>query len=487
MKPLETANRYLQYATVLCSGWFAAVFIYVAFLSANYPFHLEWMEGHTVDIIQRLRDGLPFYDKPTLEYVPYIYTPYYFYLSAFVSFFTGVDFLAGRLVSIASTLGTVWIMYRWIRAEGGDRLISCVAGGLYLATYALSARWFDVARVDSLYLFLMVAGLYVFYFNRNRYGAVLSACLFAAAFFTKQSAVLALFPCFVVALYIQPRQALIAGATAAVIMLGGCIWLEITSKGWFSFYVYDVPAGHADDGRKISSFWMVDLLPNVAIMMVVSMCTLIAACIIKGHKSCLWYGAIVLGFLGSSYLSRVHSFGHLNVIMPAHFAFSLLSALLPAMTAKRYAIVAAGASLAIIGQFTMLRYDPAPFIPNQQAIARGNALLDEIKTYKGDVMFSELQYVQPRVGKKTFSIGMAGFDVMRSDLKGMNHVKYAYVGSLINAVRKQKFDAIVTGYFLKVNELREHYYLLKTIDNPQEFVTGGVYFSRANIFVPKKK
>ncbi len=486
MKFLNYTNRAAQYACVALAIWFIGLFTYVALFSINYPFHLEWMEGHTVDIIQRLRDGLPFYTKPTLEYVPYIYTPYYFYVATFVSYFTGVDFLAGRLVSFASTLGTVWLLYAWMRKEGGDKFISLVAGGIYLSTYILSARWLDVARVDSLYLFLMAAGLYIFYFDRSKYTGLMAGCIFAAAFFTKQSAILALMPCFIAALYVRPKDAFIAGGVTAAIILAGCALLEYNSNGWFGFYVYDIPAGHTNDGRKIYTFWKVDLIPTAAIMMVTAVFGLLAS-YAKGHKALLWYASIAVGFIGSAYVSRIHSYGHLNVIMTAYFTFALLSGLLLVICAERYRIINITACLALCYQFYSLNYDPQRFIPNQHAIKRGNELLEEIRKVDGDVLFTELQYVQPRVGKKTFTIGMAGFDLMRANLKGKQHIKEAYMQELVEAVRSKKFAAIITGYFIKVNELRNNYNMVKTIENPQEFVTGGVYFNKAKIFVPIKK
>ncbi|MFO0389218.1 MAG: ArnT family glycosyltransferase [Alphaproteobacteria bacterium] len=484
MSFLVYTNRAVQYACVAFAFWFIGVFAYVAILSVNYPFHLEWMEGHTVDIILRLREGLPFYTKPTLEYVPYIYTPYYFYVATFVSFFTGVDFLAGRLVSLLSTFCLVWLLYAWMRKEGGDKLLSWVAAGLYLSTYVLSARWFDVARVDSLYLLLMASGLYVFYFDRSKYVGLVSGCIFAAAFFTKQSALLALIPCFLAALYIRPRAALIAGSVTAVIILVGCLLLEYNSNAWFSFFVYHVPAGHVNDGRKILTFWTEDLIPHCAMMVVVAVFGWLST-YKNGHKALLWYASIALGFIGSAYLSRIHSYGHSNVIMPAHFALALLSGLLLMHSAGKYKIINIVACFALIYQFYSLIYDPQRFVPNQDAIARGNALLEEIRNIEGEVLVSELQYVQPRVGKKTYTVGMAGFDLMRADLKGRNQVKTEYVQSIANAIKNKKFSAIVVGYFIRLGELRGHYQLLKTIDNPQEFVTGGVYFNKARIFVPR--
>jgi hypothetical protein len=67
-----------------------AVYIRLALRTLNYPFPLEWMEGGTVDVVQRVIRHQPLYTQPTAEYVPYIYPPLYYWVSAQIARVIGV-------------------------------------------------------------------------------------------------------------------------------------------------------------------------------------------------------------------------------------------------------------------------------------------------------------------------------------------------------------------------------------------------------------
>jgi len=66
----------LQWGCAAGGAGFLFSFIYVAAKSMSYPFHLEWMEGQVIDVISRVTHGLPVYTEPSIDYVPFIYTPY---------------------------------------------------------------------------------------------------------------------------------------------------------------------------------------------------------------------------------------------------------------------------------------------------------------------------------------------------------------------------------------------------------------------------
>lgn len=473
--------------TYLCLGfsaWFTLCFLYVVTISLFYPFPLEWMEGHTIDIIQRLLDGKSFYTAPSLEYVPYIYTPYYFYVSAFVSWFTGVGFFAARLVSLLSTLGICGVLFAWVRKEEQSITAGLIAAGLFIATYKISGRWFDVSRVDTLYVLLMAAGLYVYRFGTGRYNDWLAGMLFALAFFTKQSALIALLPAGLVALKLDGKKALYTAGIASGLIAAGCLLFEINSDGWFSFYIYDVPAGHGNDTRQISLFWTRDMFPYCTAMLCLSLVSLVFL-FKRGWRDGLWYSAVTLGLFGSAYLSRVHSFGHLNVLIPAHFVMVLLAVLAFCELYRMYpkASIIAIAGLAM--QFHVLLYDPMKLTPNPGAEEKGNQFIKDLATMRGDVLCSELQFIQTKADKKTYSIGMAGFDIMRSKLEDKEDIKRAYLKEIDDSLRQHKFGAIVVGHFLKVPGLNQYYRRVRTIYQPQEFVTGAVYMDQAQVFVPQ--
>ena len=50
---------------------------------AWFPFELESVEGHCLQQVGRVLDGQPLYVAPSLDFVPLIYMPLYFYLAGY--------------------------------------------------------------------------------------------------------------------------------------------------------------------------------------------------------------------------------------------------------------------------------------------------------------------------------------------------------------------------------------------------------------------
>ena len=67
---------------------------------AGFPLDLEWMEGGMLVPAQRIAAGQGIYVKPSLDFVPYLYTPLYPALLALLSLLFPLGYLLGRLVSL---------------------------------------------------------------------------------------------------------------------------------------------------------------------------------------------------------------------------------------------------------------------------------------------------------------------------------------------------------------------------------------------------
>jgi hypothetical protein len=471
-----------QYACLGLASWFAVSFIYVAMMSLTYPFHLEWMEGHMIDTIQRIFDGKNIYVEPSIEFVPFIYTPLFYYVAAAVAWFTGVDFFPARLVSFLSTLGTAGILALWIRREGGQWWHGVVGAGLFLATYKLSGRWFDTSRIDSLYLFVTMCGLYMLFYFRGKKYAVLTACIFAAGFFIKQATVLSLAPALLALLFIHYKDAFRIGFAAAGMLLVGVYIADKITDGWFRYYVFEIPAGHTMDMRYITSFWTHEMLLALPVCFALLPLLLFTVWQQEKAKIALYaglFGALVV----SSYLMRIHYGSYLNVLIPAHACMALFAGLTLAKM-QQHPKVNMLLVLAIIGQMGMLVYNPLPLIPTKQSAEEGNRFLAEIAKIEGDIFMPELQWVQTRVGKKSYGYSMAAYDIFRSDVGEKNYYRWRLGKELERAIREKKFAAIMPGRLFKLQEKRGFYEFSRHIPYPQEYVTGLVHFVVSDIFVP---
>jgi hypothetical protein len=105
------------------------VYLFVALHRIGYPYELEWLEGGAVEIASRVAHGQAIYVAPSIHYVPYPYTPLYFWVTGTVARFTGVGFLPLRLVSLLSSLGACGLLARIVWRETGDMVAGVVAPG----------------------------------------------------------------------------------------------------------------------------------------------------------------------------------------------------------------------------------------------------------------------------------------------------------------------------------------------------------------------
>lgn len=482
------------YATLACllfSTFFLFNFLFVALSSITYPFHLEWMEGQTIDVIARIIAGKPLYVEPTLEYVPFIYTPLYYYASAFVAMFTGIDFFAARFVSLASALGIGALIYAWMRKEGSSRTIAISTCGIFYATYPLSGRWLDIGRTDSLYMVLLLGGLYVLFHYRSSLSTWLAALLLVLAFFTKQSALIAGLPLLYALIIVNPTQVWHCTLRIAGMALVGLAAANGYSEGWFSYYVFQVPAGHSIDSRYIAGFWTRDMLYKLPILVGLA---LIGLGLIwqKDRKRALLYGALVFGLIMSAYMARIHSGGWQNVLIPMHLALTLLSGM--ALVHVNARSVATGNNqhflivlLLLATQLSMLVYNPTPLIPTAEDKETGEKFVERVGQIEGDVFIPELQFVQTRAGKTSYAFGMAAHDVIRAKLR-RDIVGKTLADDVRNALQTRKFGAVVPGKFIRLEE-REGYYTRGVNIPYPRMVTGG--FSRASsdfyFVVPEQK
>ncbi len=463
--------------------FFTGIFVFIAISSLGYPFHIEWMEGHVIDTVARVMDGQGIYVEPSIEFVPFIYTPLYYYAVAGVAYITGLDFFPARLVSLIATLGSGAVLYAWVRREGGGLTSGMTAAALFFATYHLSGRWFDVARVDSLALFLSLAGLYAL-FHAN---AVLSGVLIAAAFFTKQSTIIMIAPALAAWLLIDRKKAFTASVLAVLLIACGCALLEIRSRGWFSFYAFAVPSGHGIDERHILGFWKT-LLMSLGVA-----CALMLVFLRNRWRSnrrmALAYAALAAGFIGSGYVMRLHAYSYLNVLMPVHAALALFTALalLPYLSAARGSVFLAWLmpSLALVQFLVLLSgYHPFKMIPTKEDRALGEQFLSELSGIEGDIFAPDLQWVQTRAGKKSYALGMAALDIFRSQHPATAPVREQLIRQVRTAISFRRFAAIIPSGVAAYGPEQTTYRFDRVIPYPMEYVTGAVRVFKGELYVP---
>src|SRR5262249_60052570 len=129
----------------------------------------------------------------------------------------GLGFFALRLVSFLAALGCLAALFVIARRETGSALGGLLAAGLFAATYRLSGAWLDIARVDSLFLFLLLTAIALAQGGDEAEQIAGGVCL-ALAFIAKQSAIAALPVMLVWLLPARRRPAFVITAVGAALL-----------------------------------------------------------------------------------------------------------------------------------------------------------------------------------------------------------------------------------------------------------------------------
>jgi hypothetical protein len=401
---------------ILCGGAAAAyllTFLAVALSRASYPFELEWMEGGTLQEVRRVLSGQPLYVAPTPEYVPFIYTPLYFSLGAVCSAFGGA-FLPLRLLSLASALGCFVLIFLWIRKDTGKAALALLSAGLFAACYRPSGFWFDLARVDSLFLFLTLAGLACLAAAPRPALAAAAALCLAAAFQTKQTA-LPIVACMLPYVLARGRAYAATFLSVAALGIGGTAWLIDGGAGWYSYYVFRLPAGHPRLPGMLIGYWTRDLLAVFPVPLMLGAFALLRAPRRQAGLLPLFLFRLcaTAGMIGAAWMSRLHDGGWNNVLMPAYAWLALLAGW--GLAELRFPVGPRGAliGLALLVQFAWLRYHPFEQIPQAADAAAGAEVMRRIAAMPGEVYVPDHGYLAARAGKNPGAHRMAFEDVLR--------------------------------------------------------------------------
>jgi hypothetical protein len=229
-------------------GWHARLFAG----RATFPLDLEWMEGGVLLHAQRIAQGKGIYVEPTLDFIPFLYTPLYPALLALLSFVLPLGYLLGRLVSIAAFAAALGLVVVTCMAETRDRrrrVLAIFAGisgaGAIVASFAFTGYFYDLVRADSLLLALEALALWLALRRQGWQSAALAGLLIALGFFAKQTAAILGIGLGVGLLVTNFRRGLVYGLTAAAALALGIGFLVKISGGWFWTYIFKLHQSHA--------------------------------------------------------------------------------------------------------------------------------------------------------------------------------------------------------------------------------------------------
>lgn len=429
---LREAPRAFRLAAALAGLAAIGIYLYVALRRAGYPFDLEWLEGNSLAEVQRILHGQQLYPAPTAEYVPDGYPPLYFAVSAAAARVLGASYLTLRLVSVVSSLACFAVLARLVQRETGSLAAGTGAAGVFAATYFAAGTWFDVARVDSLFLALSVGALYAVRRMRAVPGAVIAGTLLAAAALTKQTG-FAEVAAVTAVLLTGPRRGLgrVTALTEAVVLGVSTLALGLASRGWYLYYVFIEMSQHPLAYGNLGWFWTALL----------SLTGLAAAAALIGARRVpreLLAGCAALAVEG--YAALVHSGGAINDVLPAYLAVALLAGLAAGGSRAPWVTAACGALVAAQTVILLAGAHPSQALPAAGARAAGTRLLAGMRAYGGDIAVP----ADPGLGLVAGMAPAAHPDAAYDVLRAANRTAVdSFRRSAEEAVTSRRFSAII--------------------------------------------
>ena len=427
-----------------------ATFVWVALHRVGYPYELQYMEGGSVELVARAAAGHQLYTAPTLAFVPWPYPPLYFWTAAAVTKLVGAGFLAPRIVSIVATLATFSLLGVMAARETARWSAGLVAAGLYAATYRLSGAWFDVARVDSLFVALVLATLWA---GRRattwRAGAGVGALVFLA-FLTKQNALIGVAGALGFLVVRRPRVGATALATAAALIAASTAALDAASRGWYRYYVFSELQRQGVAHQELHAFWRLDVWHTSHPLVMAGGAGLVLALLGRAGRTARhgagYYAAGVAGLLAAAWAGRLHPGGYDNVLMPAFAGLALLGGLAwgwtlsgpwssrpgPATRRPLPGRAAAWAVPALVGwgliaQFGAFSYRAAAQVPTAADSRAGTSLLVALRTLPRPVVVLDHPWYATETGNATTAQSEAVWDILRA---GPSAARTALLASL---------------------------------------------------------
>jgi hypothetical protein len=462
-RALALARQTLELGLAAGSVLFVLAVVAVVVSRIGHPFELEKMEGGSVDHVLRLVEGQPLYPAPGVDFVAFAYTPLYYWAGALLAPWTGAGFVPLRAISVAAAAGVCALIFVLVRRETRSAFAGLLALGLFAATYPLSDAWLDLARVDSLYLFFLLAAVLLVRLSSDPLPRLAAGLAVALAFHTKQTALVISLPLALYCLAERWRTGLVFVAASYGAIGAATLALTAASDGWYRYYVFTLQAKALIVPAMIAAYWTTDLWAALPVAVLLAAFYLLGLAFEPGRRSGWLWLCAAAGFVGGTWPSRIAFGQHVNALLPAHAMLAILFGL----GWKRAAELArrAGPHAEWLGAFLALAcalqlatrvYDPRRFVPSPADRAAGESFVARMRAVEGDVLLASHGFLPRLAGKPSFANGVGVSDVMLRDAGSPAQI--AFTEAMRTALREQRFGAVIldTRWWFQ-EELEAHY------------------------------
>ncbi len=448
-----------------------------------YPYELEWIEGSSADTVDRVLHGKAIYVAPSMEYTPYLYTPLFYWASAALAKVIGMGMLPLRLVSFLASVGTGWLVFAFVRRETKSTYFAVIAAGMLAASFKVMVFWFDIARVDCLFVFFATAAVYALRSARTVPGLAFAGVLLFLSFLSKQSALFLAAPLSLYAFFAHRGWARVAFPAAFfALSAAATALLSWQTDGWFYYYVFDMPRGHMWLREHYLGFWTRDLLRFIPLAVALSALWAGFKLVENRRRERTFYPLVLVALAGGAWLSRVHSGSGHNVVMPACVLFALFSGLaLHKLLSGR--LIPPWARLLVqclaIAQFALPLYDPRRQVPTAADRAAGDRFVELLRGVEGDVFLSHPAFIATYAGKASHSDGGAMNDIFRARNRALARQVEQQIR---DTIRAKRYGAIVTATWLGPPVFFDSPEFVAEVE--QYYDDRGAIFTDPEVFIP---
>jgi 4-amino-4-deoxy-L-arabinose transferase-like glycosyltransferase len=476
------------------------VFFWIILQRLVHPFELEWMEGGSLQHLVRILSGEALYVSPSIDFVPYPYPPFYYYAAIPFTSLVGVNLLALRMVSLLATLASAAILFALVRHETRRWDLGVVAAGLFVATYRISGAYMDVGRIDSLFVALVLGGIYLLRVRDDSLGLVFAGVVAFLATMTKQTGLAVFGPLFLWCLYREwhaggrdtasYRRTICFVGSYLGLMLIGTFLLSRGENTHFFFYILGAQSGHEIRWPMLITFFWSDLFLAVPLAVIAAVIWIRRA---EDKLGVFFYAAYFIGTVLACIVPRIKVGGAMNNLIPLHASLVLvlgvaLGALLHRHREWRWA--APLAAVCLVGQFAWLVFDPRIALPRPDDSADGMRLVKRLASIEGEVLIPAQGYLAGLAGKRVYAHQMPVDDLADSGLPGAEALRAEFS----EAIAARRFEVIIdsTSSFLEHypddHVLKEHYQPTgPAFKNPRSLVPrSGWQVSPGSVWVPRE-
>jgi hypothetical protein len=409
-------------------------------------FPLEQLEGSMLLAAQRVAHGQPIYVQPNFTFIPYMYAPAYYYVSGWAVRLLGPRFLALRLVSLLSACASMAVIYFFVLLDTAGtqkrRHLAALAGaGLYAAAYPWTREWFDLGRLDSFYILLLLLALLA-----TRYlHPMLAAVVWTLAFLAKQT----IFPVALIMLGLdwkRPRR-LLLGVGSFLLMTAGCSrLLDHGTHGWFWYYAFTVPHANADLWLRPAVFYVPSQLiaPFGVALLIVGMAWVWTKPSLASSAT-RFYLLAGASLFGLCWFLQAHAGATANTPMPAYAILAVIFGISFARLDAAFACASREAArvfllAAVAIPLVSWVYNPHDSMPHRDLVTSQEELISWLRIFPGDVFLPSNPYEGVLAGKQWHPDNAALHDALRPDLPDVDN---AVRSKIAEEVDQTKFDAIV--------------------------------------------